>query len=131
MADPMARSMMESFQQYLQARDPRAAQLTSRMMRGELPGGEERQEEEARARGGVREGDLVVACVGGFFPYVLRPRGGEGAGTPAEDAAAPQDSSTYEFVGDCYLHGAMDGEDFRTASGFRIDTAQLVEINIV
>ena len=133
MADPMARSMMESFQQYLQARDPQAAQLTSRMMRGELPGGEEqqrqRQQEEARARGGVREGDLVVAAVGGFFPYVLRPRGGGGG--EGADTASGQDSSTYEFVGDCYLHGAMDGEDFRTASGFTIDTAQLVEINIV
>ena len=151
MADPMARALMEGFQQHLQGRDPRLAQLTSQLMRGEVPGanGEEqerRRQEEDRRRGGIREGDLVVACVGGFFPYVLRPLstgGGEGTTTTSADGSSVVSSplmsrpdSTYEYVGDCYLHGAMEGEDFWAppeigTRSFRVDTAQLVEIDIV
>ncbi|RYP15876.1 hypothetical protein DL767_010270 [Monosporascus sp. MG133] len=142
MADPMARAMMESFQQYLQERDPTAARVTALMMRGEMPG----QGQNARS-GGVAKGDLVVACVGGFFPYVLRPRGvvGDGdSGGDGHDAAstaaqarppAAGSNSTYEFVGECYLHDAMDGEDFKAtstagASFWMIDASKLVDITI-
>ncbi|RYP57899.1 hypothetical protein DL770_010553 [Monosporascus sp. CRB-9-2] len=143
MADPMARAMMESFQQYLQERDPTAARVTALMMRGEMPG----QGQDARS-GGVAKGDLVVACVGGCFPYVLRPRGSTGDGDSGDDghdaaSAAAQarpppagPDSTYEFVGECYLHGAMDGEDFKAtstagASLWMIDASKLVDITIV
>ncbi|KAI1099449.1 hypothetical protein F4804DRAFT_321827 [Jackrogersella minutella] len=74
MNDPLARSMMEGFQQFLEQRDPNAAHLTTKAMRGELPGLDENE----RTDGGVQEGDLVVACVGGFFPYILRPRREQG-----------------------------------------------------
>ncbi|KAL7619768.1 hypothetical protein AAE478_010310 [Parahypoxylon ruwenzoriense] len=153
MSDPMARAMLESFQQYLQQRDPTAARVTAQAIRGEFPSlpGEQTL---ARNDAGIREGDLVVACVGGFFPYVLRPYGSAPSpATPAAEAAVastPQlannevdnggnggeeDSSTYEFVGDCYLHGAMDGEDFQRGffgrRFFSVDTSKLADITIV
>lgn len=139
MADPLARAMMESFQEYLRERDPAAAKLTANMMRGELPEGVGGEQQQARPTGGVQEGDIVVACVGGFFPYVLRPRvrdGGDGTSATAA-AAAAADDSTYEFIGECYLHGAMNGEDFQVVAGsrgeraFRPDLSQLVPIAIV
>ncbi|RYO75166.1 hypothetical protein DL764_010560 [Monosporascus ibericus] len=143
MADPMARAMMESFRQYLQGRDQTAARVAAQMMRGETPG----QEQDARS-GGVAKGDLVVACVGGFFPYVLRPRGAAGNGDSdgdRHDAAstaaqarppAAGSNSTYEFVGECYLHGAMAGEDFKATSTaganfWVIDASKFVDITIV
>ncbi len=43
---------------------------------------------------GVREGDLVCVLFGGQVAYCLRKNKDE----------------TYEFVGECYLHGIMDGE---------------------
>ncbi len=156
MEDPIARGMMEGFQHFLQGRDPEKAQVMARLMRGEFPGTGRQQQQESRARG-VQEGDIVVACVGGFFPYVLRPwpgRGGQTAGGRDNDGEDKgpcstttagggssrsddgDDDSTYEFVGECYLHGAMDGEDFKTAGPggevfVRIDTSELVEIAIV
>ncbi|KAI0003520.1 hypothetical protein F4779DRAFT_96258 [Xylariaceae sp. FL0662B] len=111
MGDPMMRMMMGGFQQYLNERDPKAARVAAQAMRGNLPGLDAQQRQSRR--GGVEEGDLVVACVGGFFPYVLRPQEGS--------------DSTYNFVGECYLHGSMDGEDFRTV----IDTSKLADIRIV
>ncbi|KAI0836862.1 hypothetical protein F5Y06DRAFT_272458 [Hypoxylon sp. FL0890] len=141
MNDPVGRSMMESFQQYLNQRDPNMARLAARAMRGEIPGLSE--DELVRTDGGVREGDLVVACVGGFFPYVLRPRprraeAEETRGETEESNSQPageheEDSATYEYVGECYLHGAMDGEDFQTSGVFgrkffRVDTSKLVDI---
>lgn len=42
----------------------------------------------------VRQGDAVWLVDGAQTPYVLRPRGATG---------------TWEFVGDCYVHGVMDG----------------------
>ncbi|KAI0114549.1 hypothetical protein F4776DRAFT_666695 [Hypoxylon sp. NC0597] len=145
MNDPIGRSMMESFQRYLNERDPAVARMAARAMRGEIPGRNE--DEYVRTEDGVREGDLVVACVGGFYPYVLRPRSRQSEpGTEASKAEDSQsqpaeereeDSATYEFVGECYLHKAMDGEDFQaTGSLFRrkffsVDVSKLVDITIV
>ncbi|KAI2471070.1 hypothetical protein F4781DRAFT_429649 [Annulohypoxylon bovei var. microspora] len=155
MSDPLARIMSQQFQQYLNERDPSAARVHAKAMRGAIP--EMGEEALGRTDGGVGEGDLVVACVGGFFPYILRPRReeadaeatantgeGAGAGEGEEDGssnsqpteAALEDSSTYEFVGECYLHGAMQGEDFQATrlfgqKYFDVDTSKLVDINIV
>ncbi|KAK7920539.1 hypothetical protein PG985_008561 [Apiospora marii] len=164
MADPMARAMLEGFQQFLTTRDPNAANLVSQMVRGDLPpipgregaedGGEEQAAttmETAGVKPGVRPGDLVTALVGGFFPYILRPvvnpeqeqqATEEGsASEPAESGASGSDplnmaDATYEFVGDCYLYGAMDGEDFAFTAPdgkrfFRVDGNKIVDIRIV
>ncbi|KAI5924189.1 hypothetical protein F4810DRAFT_719427 [Camillea tinctor] len=129
LADPITRMMMGGFQDYLRQRDPNMALAYERSLRGELPG---QQELPDHIKGGVSPGDVVVALVGGFFPYVLRPRGPD-AGSEAQLAEA---DSTYEFVGDCYLHGSMEGEDFqmRGAGGevfYRADRSKLVDISIV
>ncbi|KAI1207845.1 uncharacterized protein F4807DRAFT_433485 [Annulohypoxylon truncatum] len=169
MNDPMSRMMMEQFQAFLNERDPNAARIHAKAVRGMLP--EVSEDTLGRLDGGVREGDLVVACVGGFFPYILRPqrtkeeakseketetqtgigeknageRTGEGAaeerGDGKSDAqpteATSEDSSTYEFVGECYLHEAMQGEDFLSTSffgmmrSFSVDVSKLVDITIV
>ncbi|KAI1394825.1 hypothetical protein F4819DRAFT_501525 [Hypoxylon fuscum] len=146
MNDPISRSMMQSFQEYLNERDPAAAQVAAKAMRGEIPGLSDGNRK--RTDGGVQEGDIVVACVGGFYPYILRPRSqqegaeagaseGEGERNPQpSEEAASSDSSTYEFVGDCYLHGAMEGEDFQAKgyfgrTQFKIDVSKLVDITIV
>ncbi|KAI1080324.1 hypothetical protein F5B20DRAFT_570435 [Whalleya microplaca] len=119
MADPLARMMMDGFQQYLNERDPNIARGVAQAMRGDLPG---QGEQQRRFTGGVDEGDLVVACIGGFFPYVMRPQEGS--------------DSTYKFVGECYLHGSMDGEDFRAIRDngqpvFGIEHSKLVDIKVV
>ncbi|KAK8134492.1 HET-domain-containing protein [Apiospora sp. TS-2023a] len=136
MADPMARAMLEGFQQFLTTRDPNAANLVSQMVRGDLPPCLHGKEQKAEGK------------VGGFFPYVLRPVvvSQEQEQHAAEDAAggassgsnplAMADDATYEFVGDCYLYGAMDGEDFSLTSPtgekfFRVDTSKIVDIRIV
>jgi hypothetical protein len=40
-------------------------------------------------------GDCLVLLMGGKVPFVLRPRG-----------------DVFELVGECYVHGAMQGELF-------------------
>ncbi|OTA65985.1 hypothetical protein K449DRAFT_391951 [Hypoxylon sp. EC38] len=135
MNDPIGRSMMESFQQYLNQRDPNAARIAARAMRGEIPGMNE--DEYVRTDDGVREGDLAVACVGGFFPYVLRPRSRQPEPQAGAAGESEDDSATYEYVGECYLHNAMDGEDFKTTGGlfgrkfFSVDISKLVDITII
>ncbi|KAI1771520.1 hypothetical protein F4818DRAFT_454646 [Hypoxylon cercidicola] len=145
MGDPISRGMLEGFQQYLQERDPAAARVAAQAMRGEIPGLEDGVGGRQRTDGGVREGDLVVACVGGFLPCVLRPWSqlqsgeeetveGDKDSRPAERSSG-EDGSTYEFVGECYLHGAMDGEDFQTTGPlgrkhFSVDVSKLVDITI-
>ncbi|KAK8863062.1 heterokaryon incompatibility protein [Apiospora arundinis] len=170
MADPMARAMLESFQQFLTIRDPTAANLVSGMIRGDFPGASEEGAAAGQAATdpdfvqGVRPGDLVVALVGGFYPYILRPveqpqenqdtaaedtaaASGEPAAAEASSASSSSNSNsntaftmadaTYEFVGDCYLYGAMDGEDWLATSTltgqqfFRVDRSKLVDIRIV
>ncbi|KAI0880474.1 uncharacterized protein GGS22DRAFT_174957 [Annulohypoxylon maeteangense] len=163
MNDPMTRMMMEQFQNYLNERDPNMARVHAKAVRGALP--EMSEDALGRVDDGVRGGDLVVACVGGFFPYILRPQrkepevNAEGAeaevegGTAAKTAkgasedgkgksnlqpteATSEDSSTYEFVGECYLHGSMQGEDFQSTrffgqKYFDVDVSKLVDIKIV
>ncbi|KAI1371962.1 hypothetical protein F4677DRAFT_456886 [Hypoxylon crocopeplum] len=140
MSDPLTAGALQGFQQYLFERDPQTARVAARAFRGQvdgLPGGEG---EEPRTDGGVMEGDLVVACVGGFVPYVLRPQkreeAGEDGNSTGSTAEGSEDSSTYEFVGECYLHGAMEAEDFQ-ATGFlgrryfNVDVSKLVDVTIV
>ncbi|KAK8086461.1 hypothetical protein PG994_001435 [Apiospora phragmitis] len=150
MADPMARAMLESFQQFLTTRDPNAANLVSQVVRGDLParlqGGEEGQAPAPGVKQGVRPGDLIVALVGGFFPYVLRPVAeqqqtaeeptGESAGASDSSVPLPMADATYELVGDCYLYGTMEGEDFLVKSPtgeqfIRVDKRKIVDIRIV
>ncbi|RYP10344.1 hypothetical protein DL765_008154 [Monosporascus sp. GIB2] len=148
MADPVALAMMESFQQHLRERDPAAALLTARMMRSEAPAQAQGELRQDALSGGIAARDLVVACVGGFFPYVLRPCAAAGDGdsgaagmTRSRRRREPQpppagSDSTYESVGECYLHGAMDGEDFKAtntagASFWGIDASKLVDVTVV
>lgn len=49
-------------------------------------------------------GDQVFAFLGGQVLYVLRARGDYGR--------------TYEFIGECYLHGLMDGEALQASPDF-------------
>ena len=53
----------------------------------------------------TEEGDLIWAFVGGRVLYVLRP--------------IDRDTNHYTFIGECYVHGLMDGELDR-----RLDTGE-------
>lgn len=152
MGDPLAEVMMSSFRSFLAQRDPNAANAIAQGLNGTLPG---------QRLPGVRSGDLVVAIVGGYQPYVLRPalqqpvyqgpsaapdapsgsqdfiRHGNLNAVREEEAALLTDSTKYSFVGDCYLHGEMDGEYFkqkgwfgRLRGAFRQDI-EMVDITIV
>jgi hypothetical protein len=46
---------------------------------------------------GMRTGDLVVVLYGCTMPYIMRPRR----------------DGTMELVGDCYVHGLMNGEELQ------------------
>ena len=46
-----------------------------------------------------KEGDVICVFLGSGTPYVLRP-----------NAAGAGKSSTFSFVGECYLHGIMNSE---------------------
>lgn len=50
------------------------------------------------ASGAIREGDVVVVALGCTTPIALRPHGRKGH---------------YQFIGDLYLHGYMDGKAVR------------------
>lgn len=95
LSSAMGRSMLTAFQSYLAERDPNAARITAEALEGKLPG---------QRAPGVRSGDIVVALVGGFQPYVLRPVLSE------SDSGDLQADAKYAFVGECHLQGAMDGE---------------------
>ncbi|KAI1333651.1 hypothetical protein F5Y15DRAFT_404358 [Xylariaceae sp. FL0016] len=134
MADPMAAMMMSGFQKFLAAKDPNMARVMEQAVRGDLPGTS--SDDQPRPHPGVSEGEVIAALVGGFFPTVLRPRGqdGEEAGGAPSSSLASADS-TYEFVGCCYLHGSMNGEDLHVMRGnkviLKIDPKKLVDIRIV
>lgn len=83
--------------------------------RGKLPG---------QRAPGVRSGDFVVALVGGFTPYVLRPESSTG------DLQA---DAKYAFVGECHLQGAMEGECLVDPNGLHGGWKQvpLVDVLIV
>ena len=46
-----------------------------------------------------KEGDVICVFLGSGVPHVLRP-----------NAAGAGKSSTFSFVGECYLHGIMNSE---------------------
>lgn len=134
LADPMARMMLGGFQEFLEKKDPALAKSWAQAQRGEHSF---QQVDQLSKRGGVTKGDIIVTLIGGFFPYILRPllkaaEDGADAG-PSQIIAS---DSTYEFVGDCYLHGSMDGEDFKITSEdgtiFYInDSSKIVDISIL
>jgi hypothetical protein len=95
----MTDMLLNGFREHLAERDPRAAALVGGLL-----------DQRERSRG-VKVGDVVAAIVGGYHPYVLRP---VMVNEPAEHTLYPDNSptSTYTFVGDCYLHGVMNGECF-------------------
>jgi hypothetical protein len=53
----------------------------------------------------VRTGDLVCTMVDGDVPFVIRQTGGEGSEWFQE-----RSETQYQLVGECYIHGIMDGE---------------------
>jgi hypothetical protein len=132
MADPMGQAMLAGLQEYLQDRNPEGAHAIAQAIRGELPGFPGNA---TRDIGGVREGDIIVALIGGFFPYVLRPRLADGDRGPTA-LHLTSDGSKYDFIGDCYLHGSMNGEDFITVDAndsqrFWVDPVHLTDISIM
>ncbi len=54
----------------------------------------------------VRKGDQICVLLGCNIPLILRQRKIEG---------------TYEIVGECYLHGFMDGEALRESGKFILE----------
>ncbi|RYC55876.1 hypothetical protein CHU98_g10328 [Xylaria longipes] len=48
---------------------------------------------------------LIVACLGGRFPYIVQETGKTLPGDPS--------LRCFVYCGECYLHGAMEGEDFK------------------
>ena len=49
----------------------------------------------------AQEGDGIFIFLGGQVPYVVREKGG----------------AKYQFIGECYIHGVMDGEAMKTFDG--------------
>ncbi|KAF2432368.1 hypothetical protein EJ08DRAFT_695479 [Tothia fuscella] len=94
--------MMGSFQEFLMQRDPNAAAAMAEVMQ---------KKEKAR---GARVGDVIVAAVGGFHPYVLRAVEGGGS----SDIKGRE----FRFVGDAYLHGVMGGEPFLRRNWIGVQT---------
>lgn len=128
MSDPLARSMLKSFQRFLVDRDPNAADVAAKMMRGEF----EFQTQPKIA--GAEVGDIIVACIGGFHPYILRPV--KTQQEEGEETSSAGSDSIYEYIGDSYLHGVMDGEPFKQTNWwlrtvYVTDMSKLVDITIV
>jgi hypothetical protein len=95
--------MLSSFQEYVSARDPNAAMALADMAT---------RRKKVR---GAKVGDFVVALVGGFQPYLLRSVGGQ---QTDQDQLLSGPDAKYRFVGDCYLHGAMQAECFKVPGVF-------------
>ncbi len=55
---------------------------------------------------GTRSGDIICTIWGAQVPFVLRSRGSTADGRP----------ESYHLVGECYVHGMMDGECFQLHS---------------
>ncbi|PVH96255.1 hypothetical protein DM02DRAFT_617342 [Periconia macrospinosa] len=51
----------------------------------------------------IQEADSVCILLGGSTPYILRPRHAHSLGARSLGAG-------YDFVGDAYVHGIMQGE---------------------
>jgi hypothetical protein len=65
--------------------------------------------------GNMQQGDEIHIAAGGNCPLVLRP---------VNNPQSPSTNPRYTLVGDCYLHGIMDGE---AAESFE-ERATMVEI---
>jgi hypothetical protein len=66
-----------------------------------------REEFAGLAHSSAQEGDLVCVLYGCSVPVILRkigPRSNEGL------LSDQSSSDHYEFIGECYIHGMMDGE---------------------
>ena len=77
---------------------------------GDLGGSEE---------GGMRVGDVVVALVGGFEPYVLRrvlAPGQEMVENKQDNSPLLHHGAEYQLIGSCHLQGVMNGECFQEDS---------------
>ncbi|KAI0546662.1 hypothetical protein F4679DRAFT_407035 [Xylaria curta] len=59
------------------------------------------------------EGLVIVACVGGRFPYMMWDAGRKQKVKPYLDR--------FQFCGECYLYDAMDGEDFKVRENSQCD----------
>ena len=67
----------------------------------------------------VRNGDLVCVIVDGDVPFVIRKAGANGSGRFQQ-----QSETQYQLVGECYIHGIMDGEFWQGKS--KIEELMLV-----
>lgn len=124
--EPLGRMLLDNFQSYIAERDPAAARALAKGLQGDLQG---------QAPPGARSGDLIVALVGGYQPYILRPA--DSQRTSAEETAQQTlvANSRYHYVGDCYLHGAMNGELLKTRGWFGTQNwngkVDLIDISLV
>ncbi|KAK1991554.1 hypothetical protein LX36DRAFT_342188 [Colletotrichum falcatum] len=62
------------------------------------------------APSGMKPGDEIWVLCDGKMPLLFRPVEGGGAGGDAEPVSLPGRSGFYRLVGECYMHGIMDGE---------------------
>ena len=124
MGDWMGHAMITHFQKHVQDKDPKMAEIFNQSLKGELTG---------QTPPGARSGDLVTVLAGGFQPCLLRNQN-QGRGEDYLDAVL-QPGGTYTYVGDCHMHGVMDGEWFTTkdSSGQTIwkPGVELKDISIV
>jgi len=58
----------------------------------------------------ARPGDLICVLLGGSTPYVLRLLSYGLTGDQSSKASAGSVAQKYELLGQCYIHGLMDGE---------------------
>lgn len=64
------------------------------------------------ARSGFRSGDLVCVFLGGEVPFIVRQ--------------LDHDSSHFRFMGECYVHGIMDGEAMQSGCATGEEVFQLI-----
>jgi hypothetical protein len=65
----------------------------------------------------TRPGDLVVVLYGGNVPYILRPLPGLNSSSGRVDRMP-----FFKFVGECYVHGMMDGEAIIEQKRYHVPT---------
>ena len=55
---------------------------------------------------GTKEGDMICLIMGAEVPFILRP-------LLEDDRGLMNEGECYALVGECYVHGMMDGEGLR------------------
>ncbi|KXL44082.1 MAG: hypothetical protein FE78DRAFT_441419 [Acidomyces sp. 'richmondensis'] len=105
LGNPLGRMLVDTFQSCLATRDPAASRALTKGLQGDLPG---------QVSPGARSGDLVVPLVGGFQPYILRLTESQHTYFKETAQQTVATASRHHYVGDCYLHGTMNGEPFKT-----------------